>query len=113
MSANDEDTRQKDKESENSSDIDREPNVDYTKDINWTEKQNLIKICQDGVGTISSGKRPLNIAIIGPPGCGKSSLLNTIFASFSDKSWNLVAKYGSHGGIDKQISKRLIRYVER
>ncbi|CAC5393360.1 unnamed protein product [Mytilus coruscus] len=111
MSAHDEDTRQKDKESESaSSDIDREPYVDNTKDRYWDDKQKLIKTCQDGVGTISSGKRPLNIAIIGPPGVGKSSLLNTIFASFSDNSWNQVANYGSFYKMDKQISQRLISY---
>ncbi|CAG2251128.1 unnamed protein product [Mytilus edulis] len=83
--------------------------IDSTKKKGWDDKQKLIKICQKEVGTISSGKRPLNIAIIGSHGCGKSSLLNTIFASFSDEKWKELAAHGSHGGLGKQISQNLIR----
>ncbi|CAG2242362.1 unnamed protein product [Mytilus edulis] len=95
MSAQDGDTRLKTVESDSDSEIDRKFRVDNTKDRHWSNKQYLIKECQDAVGTISSGKNPLNIAIIGPPGCGKSSLLNTIFASFNDKSWKQVAEHGN------------------
>ncbi|CAG2251646.1 unnamed protein product [Mytilus edulis] len=87
--------------------------IDSTKKKGWDDKQKLIKICQKEVGTISSGKRPLNIAIIGSHGCGKSSLLNTIFASFSDEKWKELAAHGSHGGLGKQISQNLIRYYSR
>ncbi|CAG2230148.1 unnamed protein product [Mytilus edulis] len=76
--------------------------IDSTKKKGWDDKQKLIKICQKEVGTISSGKRPLNIAIIGSHGCGKSSLLNTIFASFSDEKWKELAAHGSHGLVLKQ-----------
>lgn len=113
MSAHDGDTRLKTVESDSDSEIDRKFSVDNTKDRHWGNKQFLIKECQDAVGTTSTGKRPLNIAIIGPPGCGKSSLLNTIFASFSDKSWKQVADFGNYGKADKQNSQRLIRYVKR
>ncbi|CAC5388581.1 unnamed protein product [Mytilus coruscus] len=84
--------------------------IDSTKKNGWDDKQKLIKICQKEVGTISSGKRPLNIAIIGSHGCGKSSLLNTIFASFSDEKWKELAAHGSHGGLGKQISQNLISF---
>ncbi|XP_076111631.1 uncharacterized protein LOC143079890 [Mytilus galloprovincialis] len=84
--------------------------TDPTKKKGWDEKQKLIKICQDEVGTISSGKQPLNIAIIGYHGCGKSSLLNTIFASFRDEKWKEIAEHGSHGGLGKQISQHLISF---
>ncbi|XP_063440778.1 uncharacterized protein LOC134721605 [Mytilus trossulus] len=84
--------------------------IDSTKKKGWDDKQKLIKICQKEVGTISSGKRPLNIAIIGSHGCGKSSLLNTIFASFSDEKWKELAAHGSYGGLGKQISQKLISF---
>jgi predicted GTPase len=45
-------------------------------------KTKLIQHCKDTVGNELDGRRPLNIAVIGPPGCGKSSFLNTIFASY-------------------------------
>ena len=48
------------------------------------EKAELIMQCKEIVGNDMSGRRPLNIAVIGPPGCGKSSFLNTIFASFKN-----------------------------
>jgi predicted GTPase len=40
-------------------------------------KTQLIQQCKDTVGNDLDGRRPLNIAVIGPPGCGKSSFLNT------------------------------------
>ncbi|XP_052062882.1 uncharacterized protein LOC127702639 [Mytilus californianus] len=84
--------------------------IDSTKKKGWDEKQKLIKICQNEAGTISSGKRPLNIAIIGSHGCGKSSFLNTIFASFSDGKWKEMTQQGSYGGLGKQISQSLISF---
>ncbi|XP_052062883.1 uncharacterized protein LOC127702640 [Mytilus californianus] len=67
-------------------------------------------MCQDEVGTIYHGKRPLNIVIIGVPGCGKSSLLNTIFASFSDERWKPIALQGNYGKLGKQFTQSLISY---
>jgi predicted GTPase len=61
-----------------------------------------IQHCKDTVGNELDGRRPLNIAVIGPPGCGKSSFLNTIFASFNNNDracWREIAKtrdYGEH-----------------
>ena len=66
-------------------------------------KTELIQQCRNSVGNERYGRSPLNIAVIGPPGCGKSSFLNTIFASFNDNyraCWREVAKaeyYGGHG----------------
>jgi predicted GTPase len=65
-------------------------------------------ICQREVGTKSDGRQPLNIVIIGPPGCGKSSLLNTIFASFSDEKWKELAEHGDSGELGRQTSRFLI-----
>jgi ABC-type transport system involved in cytochrome bd biosynthesis fused ATPase/permease subunit len=59
---------------------------------------------------VLDGRRPLNIAVIGPPGCGKSSFLNTIFASFknNDKAcWKEIAKAGDYGEQDIQKTSRL------
>ncbi|XP_046342066.2 uncharacterized protein LOC124122915 [Haliotis rufescens] len=55
-------------------------------------QQRIIRNCQDHNKT-----RPLNVAIIGPPGVGKSSLVNTIAASFSDDTWREYAYSGCHG----------------
>ena len=97
-------------ETESDDDIDIESIIeaDPAKKKGWSSKQKLIKICQRELGTKSDGHRPLNIAIIGPPGCGKSSLLNTIFASFSDENWVELAAHGSTVELGKQISSCLI-----
>ena len=60
-------------------------------------KTQLIQQCRHIVGNDLDGRRPLNIAVIGPPGCGKASFLNTIFASFND-NWREIAKLGDYGG---------------
>ena len=73
-------------------------------------KTELIRQCKDIVGNDLDGRRPLNIAVIGPPGCGKSSFLNTIFASFKDKDrscWREIAKMGDYGEHDIQETTRL------
>ena len=75
-------------------------------------KSQLILQCQHIVGNDLDGRRPLNIAVIGPPGCGKSSFLNTIFASFNNTGnahWREVARvadYGGHG-IQKTLCLRM------
>ena len=96
-------------ESDSDVDIDSIIEADPTKKKGWSSKQKLINICQTTVGTKSDGRRPLNIAIIGPPGCGKSSFLNTIFASFSDEKWKELAEHGSSGETGRQTSTLLIR----
>jgi predicted GTPase len=73
-------------------------------------KTKLLQQCKDIVGNNLGGRRPLNIAVIGPPGCGKSSFLNTIFASFknNDKAcWKEIAKEGDYGKQDIQKTSRL------
>ena len=75
-------------------------------------KTQLIQQCKYTVGNELDGRRPLNIAVIGPPGCGKSSLLNTIFASFNNidsARWREVAKEGDYGehGIQKTSCLRM------
>lgn len=73
-------------------------------------KTQLIQQCKDTVGNDVGGRRPLNIAVIGPPGCGKSSFLNTIFASFKNNDrdcWREVAKAGDYGELDIQMTSRL------
>jgi predicted GTPase len=73
-------------------------------------KTELILQCNDIVGNDLDGRRPLNIAVIGPPGCGKSSFLNTLFASFKNNNnacWREIAKMGDYGGQDFQETSRL------
>ncbi|XP_046335083.2 uncharacterized protein LOC124117310 [Haliotis rufescens] len=47
----------------------------------WQER--FVRLCQE-----NSGDRPLTVAIMGAPGAGKSSLVNTIAASLSDDTWS-------------------------
>jgi predicted GTPase len=73
-------------------------------------KTKLLQQCKDTVGNNLGGRRPLNIAVIGPPGCGKSSFLNTIFASFKNNDsacWREIAKAGDYGGHGIQETSRL------
>jgi predicted GTPase len=73
-------------------------------------KTQLILQCKETVGNDLHGRKPLNIAVIGPPGCGKSSFLNTIFASFKDNDsacWREIAKMGDYGGHGIQETSRL------
>lgn len=80
-------------------------------DPKYEEKLNLIWECQELVGTDHSNRKPLNIAIIGLPGVGKSSLLNTIFASFSTKCWDDIVEFGSFGTLAIQFTTRFKRYA--
>jgi predicted GTPase len=73
-------------------------------------KDKLILQCKATVGNDLGGGRPLNIAVIGPPGCGKSSFLNTIFASLKNSKkacWRDIAKMGDYGDQDFQETSRL------
>jgi predicted GTPase len=70
----------------------------------------LILKCKAIAGNDLDGGRPLTIAVIGPPGCGKSSLLNTIFASFKRNDgarWSEIAKMGDYGENDIWETSRL------
>ena len=78
--------------------------------MNKELKTKLIEQCKHTVGNDLDGRTPLNIAVIGPPGCGKSSFLNTLFASFknnNDACWRVIAKMGDYGGQDFQETSRL------
>ncbi|XP_063413713.1 uncharacterized protein LOC134696065 [Mytilus trossulus] len=81
-------------------------------DPNYDEKIKLIEKCQElGRYTYSISKKPpLNIAIIGTPGGGKSSLLNTIFASFSTDCWKEFVIFGSHGRAGNTITTEFTSY---
>ncbi|XP_076071114.1 uncharacterized protein LOC143042600 [Mytilus galloprovincialis] len=60
----------------------------------YSEKLRLLSDCQDLVGNDRQGRSPLNIAIIGQTGCGKSSFLNTVFASLNTDCWREIATSG-------------------
>ncbi|XP_076070526.1 uncharacterized protein LOC143042151 isoform X1 [Mytilus galloprovincialis] len=88
------------------------PHEDPKDDPKYDEKNKLIRRVQDIVGTHSSGKPPLNIAIVGLPGGGKSSLLNTIFASFSTERWTEIVPFGSFGRAQRQRTTRFTSYAK-
>ncbi|XP_076071108.1 uncharacterized protein LOC143042597 [Mytilus galloprovincialis] len=77
-------------------------------DPEYSKKLDIIYECQQHVGNDSSGRLPLNIAVIGPPGCGKSSFLNTVFASFNTDSWRQIAPIGFY-----KIRGCQLHYTER
>lgn len=87
------------------------PHKKQKDDPKYEEKIKLIEECQEIVGTDDSKKKPLNIAIIGLPGGGKSSLLNTVFASFSTKCWEDIVQFGSFGTLDRQFTTRFKRFA--
>ncbi|XP_076071107.1 uncharacterized protein LOC143042595 isoform X2 [Mytilus galloprovincialis] len=60
----------------------------------YSMKLKLLSECQKLVGNDRQGRPPLNIAIIGQTGCGKSSFLNTVFASLNTDCWRDIARSG-------------------
>ncbi|XP_052077781.1 uncharacterized protein LOC127715659 [Mytilus californianus] len=74
----------------------------------YERKEELLHDCKRLTG---SARKPLNVAIIGPPGCGKSSFLNTVFASLNSDRWYEYAKsgkFGNHEGVmGMQVTRRL------
>ncbi|XP_071126490.1 uncharacterized protein [Mytilus edulis] len=86
---------------------------DPRKDKHFDRKQELLWNCKGKAGKVGQGKQPLVIAVIGPPGCGKSSFLNTIFAAFSHDHWTERAKYGEFGRRDKQVTRRLTSFQKK
>ncbi|XP_063416368.1 uncharacterized protein LOC134698009 [Mytilus trossulus] len=60
----------------------------------YSEKLRLLSKCRKLVGNDRQGRSPLNIAIIGQTGCGKSSFLNTVFASLNTDCWRDIARSG-------------------
>lgn len=79
----------------------------------YTEKLKLINECQKLVGNDIFLKSPLNIAVIGHPGCGKSSFLNTVFTSFNTDSWRELAPVGLFNldGQQLHVTERFRRFV--
>lgn len=57
-----------------------------------------------------TNRRPLNVLVIGPPGCGKSSFLNTVFASFNDDKWREIARTGRFSN-NRQVTRLFKRYT--
>ncbi|CAG2227712.1 unnamed protein product [Mytilus edulis] len=88
------------------------PHKKQKDDPKYEEKIKLIEECQKIVGTDDSKKKALNIAIIGLPGGGKSSFLNTIFASFSTKCWEDIVQFGSFGTLDRQFTTRFKSFTK-
>ncbi|XP_048780837.2 uncharacterized protein LOC125683580 [Ostrea edulis] len=58
---------------------------------------------------IGKENRPLNIAIIGTPGSGKSSFINTLIASITGE-WRSHAMVGCFGGLGLQKTKHIATY---
>lgn len=97
-----------------SSDSDSDDNDVYIardprKDKHFDRKQELLWNCKGKVGRKNTGRQPQVIAVIGPPGCGKSSFLNTVFAAFSNDHWEEHAKYGDFGNRGKQYTIKFKR----
>ncbi|XP_063414463.1 uncharacterized protein LOC134696545 [Mytilus trossulus] len=74
----------------------------------YERKQELLQDCKRLTECV---RKPLNVAIIGPPGCGKSSFLNTVFASLNSDRWYeyaKIGKFGNHEGVmGMQVTRRL------
>ncbi|XP_071127886.1 uncharacterized protein [Mytilus edulis] len=93
-----------------------EVNQDLTgeeEDSCYGRKQELLHDCKH---LTESAKKPLNVAVIGPPGCGKSSFLNTLFASLNSDRWYEYAKsgkFGNHEGVmGMQVTRRLRSFTK-
>ncbi|XP_076072072.1 uncharacterized protein LOC143043779 [Mytilus galloprovincialis] len=72
----------------------------------------LLERCKKLVGISGKDKNPLTIAVIGTPGGGKSSFLNTIFAALSNKRWIEHAKCADTSRGGRRITKRLKRFLK-
>ncbi|XP_062608720.1 uncharacterized protein LOC134270511 [Saccostrea cucullata] len=57
-------------------------------------------------------KVPKNVAIIGPPRVGKSSLMNSIIASFSSKCWRERTREGFVDQPGEQVTHHLIKITK-
>lgn len=74
------------------------------------ERQREVRVLQE---RINKGGRPLNVALIGPSGSGKSSFCNSIMAAFSVGGWRERATIGHYGGHGEQVTHHLLRYYGR
>nr|XP_022291792.1 uncharacterized protein LOC111103078 [Crassostrea virginica]XP_022291793.1 uncharacterized protein LOC111103078 [Crassostrea virginica]XP_022291794.1 uncharacterized protein LOC111103078 [Crassostrea virginica] len=87
-------------------------NTKSTKDSspfnNFEEKrQNAVRLFQEKV---EIGGKTLNIALIGPPGCGKSSFCNSVLTAFSVEGWREWTTTGHYGGLAEQVTHHLRVY---
>lgn len=71
------------------------------------ERQREFRLLQE---RINMGSRPLNVALIGPSGSGRSSFCNSVLAAFSFEGWRERATTGGHG---KHVTHHLVRYYGR
>ncbi|XP_076111634.1 uncharacterized protein LOC143079894 [Mytilus galloprovincialis] len=97
------------------------------KDPLFEERERLLEICKSLLGNPYRKDlikwnliplRPLTIAVIGPPRCGKSSFLNTIFASLKPHNnfWEELAPIGDlpfKGDNETHITWYLKRYEKK
>ena len=58
---------------------------------------------------IQEGERTLNIALIGPSGCGKVSFCNSVMTAFCIEGWRERAMIGHYGGRGRQVTHHLLR----
>ncbi|XP_071127093.1 uncharacterized protein [Mytilus edulis] len=75
-------------------------------------RDKLLERCKKVVGISGKDKNPLTIAVIGTPGGGKSSFLNTIFAALSNERWIEHAKCAGTSTVGRQITQRLTRFLK-
>uniref|UniRef100_A0A8W8HRI0 Uncharacterized protein n=1 Tax=Magallana gigas TaxID=29159 RepID=A0A8W8HRI0_MAGGI len=71
------------------------------------ERQREVKLLQE---RINKGGRPLNVALIGLSGSGKSSFCNSIIAAFSVGDWKKRATTGHYGGHGEQVTHHLLSF---
>ncbi|XP_061176531.1 uncharacterized protein LOC133185384 [Saccostrea echinata] len=71
------------------------------------ERQSQVRAFQE---RINKGGKPLNIAFIGPAGSGKSSLCNSIMATFCVNGWRERATVGHFGGHAEQVTHHLLSF---
>ncbi|CAC5382381.1 unnamed protein product [Mytilus coruscus] len=81
---------------------------DEKEDPCYDRKQELLRDCKC---LTESVRKPLNVAIIGPPGCGKSSFLNTVFASLNSDRWYEYAKCGYFGNHEDVMGMQITRHL--
>ncbi|CAC5360367.1 unnamed protein product [Mytilus coruscus] len=72
--------------------------LNKTKNKHWDRKLELINDLKKAVGTVQTGKKNLNVVVIGTTGCGKSSFINTALTSFRQDKWQLYSTVGKNSG---------------
>lgn len=83
------------------------PRQEMSEDELEKERQREVRVLQE---RINKGGRPLNVALIGPAGSGKSSFCNSIMAAFSVEGWRERATTGHYGGHGEQVTHHLLSF---